>query len=97
MINKNYIYGVEIISPDSEEFKRVKEFFDDCRYEKYCYDKFTVQNFQIFRVIENNPVETLNEKRNNLMLFHGTKQYNVHSILENGFTSSEKGWYGKVI
>ena len=56
-----------------------------------------MQNFQIFKVIENNPVETLNEKRNNLMLFHGTKEQSVNNILKNGFKDSEKGWYGKVI
>ena len=94
--NKNYKYGVETLSSDSVEFIRVKEFFDDCRYAKPFCDKFTVENFQIFKVIEKNPVETLKEKRNNLMLFHGTKEYNVHSILENGFKNSEKGWYGKV-
>ena len=98
MINKNYKYGVEILSADSEEFKRVKEFFDDCRYKNdICYYKFTVQNFQIFKVNENNSVGTLNEKRNNLMLFHGTKEYNVHSILKNGFKNSENGLYGKVV
>ena len=94
--NKNYKYGVEILSADSEEFKRVEEFSDNCRCLERQYDKYTVQNFQIFKVIEKNPVETLKEKRNNLKLFHRTKECNVHSILENGFKNSEKGWYGKV-
>ena len=94
---KNYKYDVISLSTESEEFKRVREFFDDCRYTENSFDKLSVQNFQVFKVIENNPVETLNEKRNNLMLFHGTKEHRVNKILKNGFKNSEKGWYGKVI
>ena len=55
-----------------------------------------MENFQIFKVIDNNPDKTLNENRNNLMLFHGTKEENVSKILENGFKNSKEGWYGKV-
>lgn len=95
--NKNYKFDVISLPTESEEFKRVKEFFDDCRYNKKTLNKCTVQNFKIFKVIENNPVETLNKKRNNLMLFHGTKEGVVDMILENGFKNSKKGWYGKVI
>ena len=98
--NKSYKFDVISLSTESEEFKRVDEFFDDCRYDSAasrCFNKLTVKNFQIFKVIENNPVETLNEQRNNLMLFHGTKEHSVNNILKNGFKNSKKGWYGKVI
>ena len=93
---KRFKYDVKRLSTESDEFKRVKVFFDDCRYSKYFRKKFTVENFQIFKVNENNPDKTLNENRNNLMLFHGTKEENVSKILKNGFKNSEKGWYGKV-
>ena len=95
-IFKTYKYDVKRLPTESDEFKWVKMFFDDCRDTIYSSKKFTVENFQIFKVNENNPDKTLNENRNNLMLFHGTKEENVSKILENGFKNSEKGWYGKV-
>ena len=95
--NKSYKFDVISLSTESEGFKRVKEFFDSCRYTKNCKENFTVQNFKIFKVIENKPVETLTEKRNNLMFFHSTEEHSVNKILKTGFKNSEKGWYGKVV
>ena len=92
---KNYKYDVKRLSIESDEFKTIKDFVDSCRYEEQ-HQKLTMQNFSIFKVLENNPAKTLNEKRNNLMLFHGTKEESVSNILKNGFVNSEKGWYGKV-
>ena len=93
---RRYKYDVKRLPTESDEFKRLKMFFDDCRCSNICLIKFTMENFQIFKVIDNNPDKTLNENRNNLMLFHGTKEENVSKILENGFKNSKKGWYGKV-
>ena len=96
---KSYKYDVKKLPTESDEFKCVKMFFDDCRHDKvYGSQKapFTIENFEIFKVIEKKPNKTLNENRNNLMLFHGTKEEIVSKILENGFKNSKEGWYGKV-
>ena len=93
---RRYKFDIKRLPTESDEFKWVKMFFDDCRYPKYSQAKLTVENFQIFKVIENNPDKTLNENRSNLMLFHGTKEKNVSKILKSGFKNSKKGWYGKV-
>ena len=44
---------------------------------------------------ETAPTSSVNEKRNNLMLFHGTNDKGVESILKKGFKYSEKSWFGK--
>ena len=44
---------------------------------------------------ENNPIKTVNEKRNNLMLFHGTNKNAVTGILKEGFKNSKRGWFGQ--
>ena len=44
---------------------------------------------------ETAPTSSVNEKRNNLMLFHGTNDKGVESILKKGFKNSEKSWFGK--
>ena len=94
---RRYKYDAKKLPTESDEFKWVKMFFDDCKDSERLHTRnFTVKNFQIFKVVENNPDKTINENRNNLMLFHGTKEENVSKILESGFKNSIKGWYGKV-
>lgn len=93
---RRYKYDVKRLFTESDEFKSVKKFFDDCRSPKQLIENLKFENFEIFKVIERNPDKTLNENRNNLMLFHGTKEETVRKILEKGFKNSKKGWYGKV-
>ena len=54
-----------------------------------------MENFKIYKVIEEHTKATVDEKSNNLMLFHGTSQKGVAGILENGFKNSESGKFGK--
>ena len=51
--------------------------------------------FHIFKVNENNPTKAVNEKRNNLMLFHGTDKKSATGILKKGFKNSKRGWFGQ--
>ena len=59
---RRYKYDVKKLPTEFDEFKWVKMFFDDCRCSNICLIKFTMENFQIFQVIDNNPDKTLNEK-----------------------------------
>ena len=57
-------------------------------------DPETLKHFQIWKVIEQNTKENVDEKNNNLMLFHGTSHEGVAGILKNGFKNSENGKFG---
>ena len=61
---------------NSLQYKFVKSFFYiiNCESTNYATSKGTTQNLKVYRIIENNPVKKLNEKRNSLMLFHGTNK-----------------------
>ena len=54
---RRYKYDVKKLPTEFDEFKWVKMFFDDCRYQKY-FKKFMMGNFQIFKVVENNSDKT---------------------------------------
>ena len=95
--NETWKYNLQILDPTSDEFKFVQHFFKTTS-NKFSYFKEapeTLENFQIWKVIEQNINVTVHEKSDNLMLFHGTSQKGVAGILENGFKNSEKGKFGK--
>ena len=86
-------YEQEEISSDKEEYKFVKSFFDTTK--NVFRRKSSPKEFKVFKITENNPLTTLNDKRNNLMLFHGTTMKGVEGILKQGFKNSKKGWFGQ--
>ena len=92
--NATWKYNLQILEPTSDEFKFVEHFFKTSTI-KFLIDHATLNNFQIWRVIEQNTKAKFDEKSNNLMLFHGTSQKSVAGILENGFKNSEEGKFGK--
>ena len=86
---KYFEYDYENLNPASKEFKLLKKIFD-------ARSNFTkLENFQIYLVKENNSIRSIEQKSNNLMLFHGTNQKGATGILKEGFRNSEKGWFGK--
>ena len=87
-------YKIEILEPTSDEFKFVQHFFNTSSTEIFM-DHEISKNFQIYKVIKQNNKETVDEKSNNLMLFHGTSQESAAGILKNGFKNSEEGFFGK--
>ena len=102
--NKTSIYKKEELISDSDEYNFVKNFFDStvnsCNENRFPnrYQTKTPTDFKVFKVIKNNQMTeltALDEKRNNLMLFHGTIEKGVDSILKEGFKNSEKGWFGR--
>ena len=91
--NKTSIYKKEELSSDSDEYNFVKNFFDStvnsCNENRY--QTKTPTDFKVFKVIKNNQMTeltALDEKRNNLMLFHGTIEKGVDSILKEDFKNS---------
>ena len=86
-------YGYEKLDPASENFKFLKAVFDTKTTACNNYTEF--YSFEIYKIIEKIPNKTVNEKNNNLMLFHGTSEKGAISIFKDGFRNSEKGWFGK--
>ena len=90
--SKFFKYVGTKLNPKSTKFKFLMGNFDTTLSWTNRHD-FT--NFQIFKLVETNPNKVVNEKRKNLMLFHGTNEEGANGILKEGFKNSEKGWYGK--
>ena len=65
-------YGYEKLDPASENFKFLKAVFDTKTTACNNYTEF--YSFEIYKIIEKIPNKTVNEKNNNLMLFHGTSE-----------------------
>ena len=104
--DKNFKYDLEKLDCASDEFILVKGFFEityENRYSKLInkcascseYSDHILKIFHIYKVNENNPIKAVNEKRNNLMLFHGTNKKGVTGILKEGFKNSKRGWFGQ--
>ena len=97
--DKSFKYDLENLDSTSEEFMFVEQFYDITRnvkkYTTYSKKATHKQNFQIYKVNENNPKEPAEAKDNNLMLFHGTNRKGAVGILKEGFKNSEKGWFGQ--
>ena len=87
-------YKFEKLSCDSDEHKIVKDFYDKTTLTTTMPDQLPV-NYDVYKIIESNKAKILKEKRNNLMLFHGTSSRRVKGILTEGFKNSENGFFGK--
>ena len=100
--DKSFKYNLEKLDSTSDEFIFVKNFYDvtedsmnamkNTRKSSGYIPK--INDFQIYEVVKNNQVK-VDEKQNNLMLFHGTTQEGAAKILKEGFKNSERGWFGK--
>ena len=86
-------YKCEKLGCDSGEFKIVSDFFNKTTTNSINWGLSL--KFNVYKIMETNPSKELKEKRNNLMLFHGTNSKGVEGILTDGFKNSEKGFFGK--
>ena len=98
---KSYKYKCEKLDCDSVEYKIVKDFYDKTTVSKKLSSRYLqiypqpTDGFNVYKIIESNKTKMFKEKRNNLMLFHGTNSKGVEGILTEGFKNSTKGWFGK--
>ena len=90
--SKFFKYVCTKLNPKSTKFKFLKENFDTTLSGT---NRHGFTNFQIFKLNETNPNKVVNEKKKNLMLFHGTNKKGAMGILKKGFKNSSKGWFGK--
>ena len=82
-------YEYDLLQSNSNDFKCIKEFFD------ITTTNTKIKILQIHKVSETNAPKSLNKKRKNLMLFHGTNGQGVEGILKKGFKNSQDGKFGK--
>ena len=94
--DKSFKYSLTGLGFESEEFNFIKDFFylTTCPVGSFT-TMYQVKNFSIYKVTENNQTKIEDDKRNNLMLLHGTKKTGATGILKTGFRNSERGWFGK--
>ena len=92
--DKSFKYNLEKLDSTSAEFKFIKGLYDADDTDDYIVQR---NNFEIYKVIENNSIKASEAKRNNLMLFHGTNRKGAAGILKEGFKNSKRGWFGKGI
>ena len=72
---KGFRYNLAKLDSTLDEFLFVKEFFNKNTKKRAIYEEIKshqVKDFQIHKVVESKPTSAINEKSNNLMLFHGT-------------------------
>ena len=85
-----YKYKCEKLNYDLDEYKFVKNFYKTINITSTASD-----NVKVYKILENKPTKILEEKRNNLMLFHGTSETNIDGILKKGFINSKRGRFGQ--
>ena len=92
-MKNDHKYKCEKLGVDSDELKIVRDFINTttANSTKWGY----LPSFNVYKIIETDPSKQLEEKRNNLMLFHGTNSKGVEGILTEGYKNSKKGWFGK--
>ena len=64
------------------------------KFEKTRWVGEKLETYKIHRVTRRGVDETSEEKRDNLMLFHGTNRDNAVAILNTGFKPSSEGYFG---
>ena len=92
-------YKRDELSCDSDEHNFVKNFYETNILAQGSAPNnrqvVSPDNIKVYKISENYPTATSDAKRNNLMLFHGTKETNVDGILNKGFINSERGSFGQ--
>ena len=76
-------YDFESLDSGSDEFKFIKKFI---KVTKFITVIKLGKILQIHKVFEKRSTSSVDEKRNNLMLFHGTNKKGVEGILKEGFS-----------
>ena len=92
-IKNDHKYKCEKLGVDSDELKTVRDFFNTTTANSTKRDNSP--GFNVYKVMETDPSKQLEEKSNNLMLFHGTNSKGVEGILTEGYKNSKKGCFGK--
>ena len=99
MNTKTNKYKRDELNCDSDEYKLVKSFYETNISTQVLAPVIrpvvAPDNVKVHKISENYPTTKLDEKRNNLMLFHGTSETNVDGILNKGFINSVGGRFGK--
>ena len=90
--NKSWKYDQKTLECTSDKFKLVEYFFKITSHKASIFPD-NLKIFQISKVIEQHKNE-IEEKRTNLMLFHGTSSKDTVGILEHGFRNSLSGMFG---
>ena len=98
--NETCKYKHEELGCESDEYKFIKNFYetnhDFSPLNSLQNTKLVApNNLKVYKISENSPTTIIEEKCNNLMLFHGTNERNVNGILNKGFINSVQGRLGK--
>ena len=90
---KGWKFVITILNSKSEEFRLIEDYYKNTSTEdSKCFEQ--LEKFQVYKVMERNS-KKVEEKSNNLMLFHGTDENGANGILRNGFRNSRKGFFGQ--
>ena len=94
--SENSEYFIEEMSPKQKDYKLIKKCFKDTMLKHYGSRQTTLEvvEIKIYRVNKRNNNEKIEQKSNNLLLFHGTCCKNSVGILNEGFKPSIEGIYG---
>ena len=80
--DNSFKYDFESLDSGSDEFKVIKKFIKTTAMNSYYSNEKVLQ---IHKVFEKRPTSSMDKRRNNLMLFHGTSTNGVIGILREGF------------
>ena len=98
---KGFKYDLQKLDSKLDEFLLVKKFFNiTIKKSVHVYKdniySHQLKDFEIHKVMtDSKPARGVNEKSNNLMLFHGTDEKGANGILKEGFKNSSFGRFGQ--
>ena len=91
----NSKYNLEILSEDSDDFQLIKKSFNNTSSRTKIHSSYNFKIERICRVHQKYPSRKPEDMvGKSVLVFHGTSDKNVPSILRNGFRSSEMGCRG---
>ena len=94
--DNSFKYNLKKLEPNAKEYDFIKDFFYLTTHPYVTFkNDYQLKTFRIYKVRENVTTSAEGEKRNNLMLFHGTHKEGAAGILKEGFRNSESGWFGR--
>ena len=85
--SENLVYSIKEMSPKQKYYKLTKKYFKDTMLKNYRNKQTTLEvvAMKIYRVNKRNYDKKIEQKSNNLLLFHGTCCNNAVGILNKGF------------
>ena len=94
--SENSEYSIEEMSPKQKDYKLIKKCFKDTMLKRYRSKQTTLEvvEMKIYRVNKRSNDVIIEQKSNNILLFHGTCCNNAVGILNEGFKPSTEGIYG---